>query len=172
MQHYPCVSLLVEAAADVNEKDSQGQTALTRATLANDVIGFQIYLNHPWCRVDEEDLSGASALIAASRVGNFSMVESLLAFGASIERKDKGGLNSFLVACESSHVSVLDKLIKRGADINAVDPTGRNGLMLAARVGHVLCVEYLLELASFDIHHTDSNLYTALHHSAESGYME
>ena len=116
------VSLLVEAGADVNRRDSKGNTALHYACASNDdrLSTIEYFLSMNQFLVNEPGWRGQSPLNVACRQTNFTAVKCLLQHGADVNYCSDYALLPLHVACEHSTPDVLNCLLEHGADINTL----------------------------------------------------
>lgn len=106
------VTLLLEHAAEPNQKLADGRTSLYFAAM-NSAYGQQ-----------------NSAEQAAKAQANKQIIESLLAKGADVNAADKYGITPLMNAVRSNNVEAVKLLLEKNADMNAqvledkIDPAG------------------------------------------------
>jgi cytohesin len=136
------IEILVAAGADVNARNSQGQTALMIAATFGGSEAAEV-LAATGARLGDEDAAGRCALDYASVNGNEPVVTALLKAGASPD--GKGLVSSLYAACEAGQWNIARLLLRHGAkpdDGTALD--GRSPLIWAARKGQDVLVTELL----------------------------
>ncbi|MFA6456460.1 MAG: ankyrin repeat domain-containing protein, partial [Bacteroidota bacterium] len=87
-----------------------------------------------------------SPLIAASRDGNRSTVDSLLQYSKNIDVMDIDGKTALIYAAENGNTEIVRSLINAGANVNAQDNRGNTALHLACLSNHYETVTMLLPL--------------------------
>jgi len=124
-----CVALLLKSGADVNSRNSQGETALVYAARTEFGPG-------------QEDWG----LPADANEGTFlSITQQLLKAGADVNVHGVGSLSALSWAVATRKPHVLDALLKAGAHPNDSDKNGTTPLILAAALGDSNVVRQLLD---------------------------
>lgn len=124
------VQVLLWAKADVNARDSDGQTVLMM--LSEDVTSEIIWdLINAGGKVNLRDNDGDTALIAVAEVNNVDALKALLDAGAKVNASNNDGKTALMIAASSGLVNNLRTLILAGADVNARDKKGKTALMYA-----------------------------------------
>lgn len=80
----------------------------------------------------------------AATAGNVSVVEKLLAHGASATIKDKDQVTALMSAASQGHLDVSKLLIEQKVEVDAVAASGGSALMFAAGAGHLSVCELLI----------------------------
>ena len=109
-------------------------------------VGDERYLD-PLCRgtnLDCEVLGGTPLAWAADR-GHISILENLLARGASPEHGAGDGGTPLYWAARGGQVGVVELLLNRGVDINSVNLRGSTSLAAAVQWGHEDIVALLID---------------------------
>jgi len=101
-----------------NGVDSNGETALIRASESGDLVAVQALLSKG-VDVNERANDGETALIAASWSGHLEVVHALLAKGADISAKTWKGETALDAATHRSNNLVIMALLGSGADCDA-----------------------------------------------------
>jgi ankyrin repeat protein len=78
---------LIDAGADMNQRDRAGMTPLARACYKGHVSVVQALIE-AGADVDPTDENGSTPLIGASSIGNELLVEALIQSGANVNAKD------------------------------------------------------------------------------------
>lgn len=89
------------------------------------------------------DVSG-TPLIQAARVGDLTMVNTLLELGADPNQALLRDGNPLIVAAMQGHLAVVERLLDAGADVNGIVQYDETPLINAAREGHLPVVRALL----------------------------
>ncbi len=141
-----CVLALLEAGADPNALDTDGDLALIESvrysTTRVDVV--QTLLSHG-ADPNLRDPKGATALIYACNEGHMDAVRVLLAYGANLALQRKDGETAMTLACRNGHEDVIQSLLVHGADANMRYPNKRTALMAACINGHSKAARVLIE---------------------------
>lgn len=124
------VEQLLAHGADVNAKDSLGDTVLSRAVLSGRKELVELLLAHG-ADVNARVFLGSTALHKASFTGNANVVELLLAHGADANAKDNKGMTPLYEAVSDQHKEIVELLLAHGADVNAQNIYGWTPLRLA-----------------------------------------
>lgn len=114
-------------------------------------------------KLNEANLEGNSALIAAAYHGKTDLARLLVEKGADLEQRNAQGFTALLVAATQGYAAILTLLLSKGADINATDRVnvrllsrflsfyasahlqGNTALHCAAYRNHVQALEALLD---------------------------
>jgi ankyrin repeat protein len=136
------VQVLLWARADVNARNSLGQTVLM-------MLGEKITSDIVWdlinagAKVNLRDNDGDTALIEAARSNNLDVLKTLLEAGAKVNAKNNDGQTPLMMAASEGLINNLKALILAGADINARDGEGKSALMYAKENDHSPVVRLL-----------------------------
>jgi ankyrin repeat protein len=98
--------------------------------------------------INEKDKCGNTAIMHASCLGHYEIVEMLLARGANARDCNRYGTRPLHSACFGGNLSIVILLIKHGADITDKDVYGFNPLMKATQEGYTDIVRHLLFLGA------------------------
>lgn len=97
-------------------------------------------------KVFENCADNPSALSWAARIGDLSLVSSLLQKGADANKfSDAMGSTPLTQAVLGNNIFIVKLLLEKGANIHAIDPDGRTALMWAALKGNLEITKLLLE---------------------------
>lgn len=136
------IQLLLWARADVNLKDSSGQTVLM-------MMGEQSTSEIVWdllnagAKINARDNDGETALMAAAQVNNVDVLKTLLDAGAKVNGSNNEGVTTLMLAAASGLVNNVRALLLAGAEINVRDKKGRTALMHAEKDGNQATVRLL-----------------------------
>jgi ankyrin repeat protein len=120
----------IDGGADINEKTTDGITALQVAAQLGDMELVNALLDKkadPNIRNDR----GMTALLVAAEAGQHAVVEKLIESGATIEDRDSGGFTPLMLAVASGSKETVEVLIRKGADVNHAGRDGRTALFIA-----------------------------------------
>ncbi len=140
MDPRPAMRLLLQAGADVNARDREGNTALL-VVLADNRMGFEPlsvvqFLLEQGADATARNLAGETPLTLA--LGNScrqpaALARALLRAGVDVNAADNQGRTALLRAVWAYHdEGVLRVLLAAGADVNASDQEGNTATTLAA----------------------------------------
>jgi ankyrin repeat protein len=118
---------LLARGANVNWKDSQGETPLMQAA---DLSTVRLLLEEG-ANVDDKNNYGFTALIRASSLGLSSVVKALLEKGANVDSKNKYGNTALMSAAMKGYIEVVEILLGKGADPAATNNIGKTAMMFA-----------------------------------------
>ena len=108
------VQVLIDAGADVNDRDSYGQSLLMAATTRPEITKLLIAAKADVNIVNEYKIG---PLAAAAEQGQLEVVKMLLAAGANVKQRDPTGGTALLVAVLRGYKDVVKTLIDAGADV-------------------------------------------------------
>ena len=124
------VQVLLGAKADVNARDSGGETPLMM--IGEDTTSEIVWdLINNGAKVNLRDDDGDTALIAVAEVENVEALKVLLDAGAKVNVTNNDGQTALMLAAEHGKLHNVRALILAGADVNARDKDGKTALMLA-----------------------------------------
>lgn len=171
------VGLLLKRGANVNGRDSNGQTALMRVAMLDEYATStqpdsasriaQFLLAHG-AAINAQDKTGATALmkaVDALQDAGTAVLRFLLSRGAAVNLQDKAGQTALMRAiyqdnpqdapaddeAQGPHVSfplVAQLLLEKGARVDLRDKRGKTALIIAARWGNTAIARKLLLAAS------------------------
>ena len=128
------IELLIAQGADVNARDSNGNTPLMLAARSghSEIVQFLIARG---ADVHLKDNLGNTSLIDSARYASefaLEVIEILIAEGADVHAKNKYRNTALINAVRSGRSDVVELLVKEGADVNAKSKNGQTALKLAA----------------------------------------
>ncbi len=135
---------LLNFGADVNSKDTDGQTPLIRAAMFGNEYAAKALLNHG-ADINAADLDGWTALMEAADSGHADVVSLLVNSGAKLGAKGFDGKTALIIAASYPRLEIVKVLIDHGAAVNAADDRGTTPLMTAAYYDAVDVVNLLLK---------------------------
>ncbi len=141
---YDIVAALIAKGADINTKDSQGNTALHLAirSRAEELVKM---LLAGGVDINAADTEGCTPLHRALAEGDEVMAKMLLEGGADINAKDKDNYTPLHRAAQAAQIDVVNFLLTAGADVEGKAEDGTpTPLYLAALAGREEVVKLLL----------------------------
>jgi len=144
------IKLLLEAGADADSPNPEGQTALLAVARTGNVEAAELLIKHG-AKVDaRERWGGQTALMWASARRHPQMMQFLISKGADVNARsihrdyqrhvtaegrpkslDSGGFTPLLYAARENCLACVEVLVRNGADIDLPDPDGVSPLLLA-----------------------------------------
>ena len=139
------VRALLKQHADVNQRESDGMTALHWAVRANDGETTQLLIR-AGANVKAVNRYEITPLSLAATNGNPALVELLLKAGADANDALSDGETVLMTAARTGNVPTLKLLLAYGADPNAKESTqGQTALMWTATENHAAAAQTLIE---------------------------
>lgn len=114
------------------------------------------------------DVDGSCALHVATRSGDPSAIQQLVADGGTVNVTDRAGRTPLHLACEDLDPAVVALLLESGADTEVIDSTGSRAVHKAARGLNLEALQALAD-AGADLSAGDSSMSTPLLVAAEYG---
>jgi len=136
------IQTLLWAKADVNSRDSNGQTPLMMMTEQSTTDLVWDLLN-AGAKVNLHDNDGETALMTAATVNNTEVLKTLVDAGAKVNVTTNDGVTALMLAANEGHVNNVRLLILAGADINTRDKSGKTALQYAQENDHPVVVRLL-----------------------------
>lgn len=143
------VQLLLSAGANVNLKNTSGETALMM--LDGDATSDLVWdIINVGAKVNLKDNFGNTALMRAAITNNLEAVKTLIDAGAEVDARDKRGRTALMGAASEGNVNVVRALILAGADINADDDEHQNVLAHAMENDRAAVIRLLKSKGAFE----------------------
>lgn len=173
------IHFLIKRGADINERDTYGQTALHYAAMRGNEVAVKELLSYKNLRIEATDKQGMTALHMASSHRHAGIVMLLIDNGASLRCKDEENTTPLHAACAEGNIQIVKKLFKAAARsaggwvtiqemVTDKDIDGNTCLHLAVENGHYEVVKLCLEKRA-DVN-TPNNIYMyPLHLAAVNG---
>ncbi|KAH5574501.1 hypothetical protein HBI24_193910 [Parastagonospora nodorum] len=173
--NYEVVRLLLSAGADISLPNDDGWTPLPAAVDGNHYNVVKVLLEHDMrdAYIKAQSKDGHSALSRAAEKGFATIVELLLANGASAVQEDFHGSQAISYAAVVGSLAVLKLLL----DVSQVGPNhtdryGRSALWWAASCDRPKTVKFLLHEIHCDPKIADACGRTPLMIAARRGYQD
>lgn len=161
--------LLIDAGADVNFKDKDGNSVLTLAVNRSEKIA-EMLLNNKDININVQyPYDQSTPLHVAANKGNIKLVKLLLSKGANVNAVDKDGETPLREAAKGGNIDTVKYLIEKGADVNAKNKYGHTALMSAR---DTKTLKILLDAGANINAATNGNGYTTLSYSARDGEID
>jgi ankyrin repeat protein len=146
---------LLQAGANVNAKDSNGDTALHCASVYGRVEVVRELLQHNKVDVNLRRIyDGSTVLLIASQNGHLEIVRELLQNNKVDVNRQRtyDGATALCIASENGHVDVVRQLLQHDkVDVNLQRQDGATVLYVASQLGRVEVVRELLDHSEIDV---------------------
>ncbi|KAK6780725.1 hypothetical protein RDI58_022909 [Solanum bulbocastanum] len=142
-----CISALIEAGADVNIRDSIGDSVMSLAVKYGNLDCVQVLIEFGYTIENSAD----RFLHYAAATDRVDLMEILCLGYADMDLNslDSQGRTPLHIAAIHGHVEVIQFLVSVGSDIDMLDTQGWTPLHFAAHQGHVEAVGVLLNHSNF-----------------------
>nr|BFD60452.1 ankyrin repeat domain-containing protein [Bdellovibrio sp. CKG001] len=169
------VRALLKQKVKIDEKDSQGRTALLIATRNNDVEIAKLLIE-AGADVNIQDQIQDSPLLYAGAEGRLEILKMILKSKPNFKIYNRFGGTALIPAAEKGHVEVVKELVKTPIDINHVNNLGWTALMEAVVLSdggpvHQQIIQILVD-AGANVNIPDRDKVTALTHAKKKGFKE
>jgi ankyrin repeat protein len=153
------VKTLLAHGADVNQAEANS-TNITNSSIRRTPLLHVIEMASPF---SDQPSEGQARFL--------SIIKTLIAAGADLNKPDDEGQTPLHYAAVSRSSELTEMLIEAGAHLKSVDESGQTPLIKAAEIKAKGRAEVLLKAgAKTDVQDIDGK--TALHHAAEHGWLE
>ncbi|MCD7463131.1 hypothetical protein HAX54_050015 [Datura stramonium] len=142
-----CISSLIEVGADVNRRDSDGDSVMSLAVKSGNLDSVQVLIESGYTIDNSID----RFLHYAAAMDRVDLMEILCLGYADIDLNsiDSQGRTALHIAANHGHVEVIQFLVSVGSDPDMSDSKGWTPLHFAAHQGHVEAVGFLLNHSNF-----------------------
>ena len=145
----PLVELLLAAKPNIEAQDTQGRTALHRATEEGKLDVARMLLDRG-APIDKRANDGATPLFYSVQFGKVPVLELLIERHAQVELADASGNTPLMIASEGNaylpnNAPMVEALLGAGAHVDSVDAQGRSALYRASTEGKVDAMRLLLD---------------------------
>ena len=136
--HNRCLEILVKEGASVNKVSEAFISAIRQRNFegAELLLEAGIDVNH------QLHFQGRTLLMIVAAMGRHSLLQKLIAAGASVNKTDRTGRSALHYSTSNSRTELL---INKGADVNMKDNDGCTPLHLMTQDGYVDCSMSLIE---------------------------
>src|SRR6267142_6282852 len=165
---------LLEHHADVNARDSKGETALHRAVIYDRAPDHKMmrFLLRKGADVNAVRQYQETPLHEAASLGLLEVVRILVEHGANVNAPaGRGETPLHLASCPVGYPEIVEFLLLHGASIEAPQNNGATALHQAVLAGNVKVVELLLDKGANPNAKSHVGL-TPLHYAAAGGQAE
>jgi hypothetical protein len=136
------IQLLISAGANVNLRNTGGQTVLMM--LGEEATADLVWdLINAGAKVNQKDSEGNTPLIEAAGFNNIEALRTLLDAGAEIAVANEDGETPLMMAASAGLVNNVRALVLAGADINQRDSDNKSALSLAIENSHTAVIRWL-----------------------------
>ena len=129
-QNYNEAKKLLNAGANINERDASGASALIWAADRGDTRLIRLLTSHA-ADIEQKDNQGYAAIMWAAYNGHDAAIKMLIECGAAVNSRDTEGHTPLMAAACNGHSAAVTTLINAGADIKARDMEGQSALSYA-----------------------------------------
>ena len=150
--HLKVVQTLLFRGADIESKDSAGNTALHYASCNGQDPVVQLLLDKG-CEINSSADEGYTALHFAALAAKPEIIRLLVTHGAALDKKDFRGETSLHVAAGSADADTVRALVECGAPLEEQDKMGYTALELALLLNRSMSALALIELGAEWIRH-------------------
>mmetsp|Transcript_20910 Transcript_20910/g.53155 ORF Transcript_20910/g.53155 Transcript_20910/m.53155 type:complete len:221 (-) Transcript_20910:863-1525(-) len=154
--------LNADSKVKVDQKDTQGISALMHAAMRGHLDCVQLLINRGGRIVAKDDL-GETAIMKVAKMGNEQVMEFLVEAQLEVRRKAGGA---------SLNKAANQKDAERARILNAKDDEGVTALMKAAEAGELGIVEKICDWVSSAVEAKDDEGWNALMWACLAGQME
>jgi len=139
------VKVLVDAGADINQKQGEFKQTLIMLALHDDNTELVKYLINKGVDVKAQAKDGETALYLAASYGNIEAADALLRAGADIDKENSNGFSPLFRAIQKEKTDMALYLISKGADVNSRDTRDFTPAYVAAEAGDLVSLKKLAE---------------------------
>lgn len=162
------IPTLLTSGYSVDDKDSNGETALHKASAKDHPETAEILLKHG-ADPNLLCLTCTTPLFIAVHNRNQKVAKTLLSKGARIDMPCEDLWTPLHKAADIGDLDMVKYLVKKGSKTNETSSKGLTALHRAAGRGHIGIMQFLLDEGSAKVDCTTRDLWTPLHGAASSG---
>eukprot|EP00808_Paulinella_micropora_P023775 g60509.t1 len=134
--HESCLSMMLEARADINLANHQGMSPVCAAVREDKERCLSLLIEHK-ANLDRPNSDGHSPVFLASQLGQLSCLDLLIEAKADIHQRNRHKQTPMFIAGVSGHTQIINRLIAAGGegDVNSKDDKGWTPLAAAFSTG-------------------------------------
>ena len=182
--HVEVVAVLLAAGARVEDKDTDGATALHlaasegHAVVVSALLASGATVDSHWIHPQDPSQSTWTPLLSASLEGHLEVVATLLEAGAHVEGAEPCEATPLFVASQMGHTEAVSALLAAGAEVDPIsqdpedDDTASTPLFIASVEGHADVVSVLLNAGASIDWSTRNERWTSLMVASQLGHVE
>ncbi len=137
------VTVLLANGADVNAKNSNGDTALILSALKGHMDCMKALIANG-ASMNAKNSNGDTALIMSASKGHMDCIWTLIANGADVNAKNINGDTALIISTLKGDMDCMRALIANGADVNVKNNDGDTALIISALKGEMGCMRALI----------------------------
>ena len=167
------VKACIYKGIDIDTKDTDGHTALHRASSNGRLNIVQYLVEHCHVNPEAKDQDGTNALHYASKYGHLNIVQYLIeTCHVDREMTDMYGSTALLLASQRDHLSLIQYLVETcHVNVEAKGNDGWRALHCASFNGFLDVVQYFTETCLVNQESKDTHGSTALHLACQRGRL-
>ena len=131
-----------------------------------EIVKFLIQIG---AKIDERDMLGNTALMAAARCGHLQIVKLLLGHGAEVDSKNDNGMTPLIAASQTGHWETVEALLVAGANGLNADVGGNTALNHALFYRRAKVVRVLIQAMPNVLNSRGGSMFTPLMLAAKYG---
>ena len=167
-----CETLIHKHSFDVYKVDNAGFTALHRSAQFGS-YELVTFFASKGTDVHLKTKGGENSVHIAATYDHLNLCKTLInRHNFNVDRADDGGWTALHFSTRNGSFELVNFFADKVTDIYVKTIAGENCLHIAARKGHLNLCKTLIDSFNFDVHLTDNEGWTALHHSAHNGSYE
>ncbi|GAA4649668.1 hypothetical protein GCM10023116_19460 [Kistimonas scapharcae] len=125
------LSILINAGANLNQRDENGNTPLINATYIGRSPSSVNTLIRAGANLNLRDKHGHSALMIGAEWGNELCSIALIRAGADLNLQNKDGESALIHTARHNKIKIFEELVRGGADLDLQEKDGKSALMFA-----------------------------------------
>lgn len=168
--NYFVIDFLIQNGADLEEKDIQGETALSLACISGQYDLAKLLIEKG-ADVNTKNKFGKTPLIVACECGNSNITELLIDKGANLDIRDPKGQTPLIIAIEKKLNNIINLLIDGGANLDIQNPIGETALTIAIAEKMISVAVKLIE-SNANVNIADNTNKTPLMYASEIDLYE
>jgi len=165
------IELLVKAGADVDIKDSEGNTPWLLSAKKGWTESAS-FLESAGADTRVRDREGVNLLLYSCRIGSKSALNYALDKNIPINSTDVDGLTALMTAINQKQMHLIKPLVDAGIDVNAVSRAGMTASHYAAQYNQAKILMALSTVKGVMMDESDEDSMTPLMYALENGARE